>query len=64
MKPETYVGIVLLALFVAASVLAYEPFRQVVFMFGCFAVGWNIPNVSEFLVNYWRRYVSKKEAKA
>lgn len=60
MKPETYVGIALLVLFLVAAVFA-DPmiFNQVTSMIGCFAVGWNIPNVSKFLVDYFRKYVAK-----
>lgn len=59
MKPETYVGIALLALFALATVFAYPVMQQVVYVIGCFAVGWNIPNVSKFVVNYFRKYVIK-----
>lgn len=52
MKPETYVGIGLLLLFFGLSLASVELFRTVVFYFGCFAVGWNIPNASKFIVNF------------
>lgn len=63
MKPETYVAIGLFILFITATIVNLELMRDVLYYLGCFAVGWNIPNVSKFLVNYWRTYVTKRTAR-
>jgi hypothetical protein len=55
MKPETYVGIALLLLFVAASAFAIDVMMYVTYVFGCFAVGWFIPDVSKYIVDKFQR---------
>lgn len=46
MKRETVIGIVLLALFVLAMALGGEVAYWVMYMLGCWMVGWNIPAAS------------------
>ena len=62
MKTETYVGIALLILFVAATVFAYSVMEKVLYVIGCFTVGWMIPDVSKFIVRYFNTYVLKRAA--
>lgn len=57
MKRETIIGLVLLALFVAFTILGGQIANAIVFMVGCFAVGWKIPDVAT-LIN--RKFFSKE----
>lgn len=59
MKPETYVAIGLFIVFIVSTIVNLEAMRDVLYYVGCFAVGWNIPNVASFLVSYFRKYVTK-----
>ena len=49
MKRETVIGLVLLTLFVAFAVVGGETAHWIIYMFGCFAVGWKIPDSAEFV---------------
>lgn len=49
MKRETIIGVVLLALFVALVAVGGYAADRLVYMVGCFAIGWNIPDASAFI---------------
>ena len=55
MKPQTYIGIVILGLFVLFTVVAFPIAKEVIYMFGCFAFGWNIPRMSELVYQLFRK---------
>lgn len=49
MKRETIIGVVLLVLFVALVAVGGYVADRLVYMVGCFAIGWNIPDASAFI---------------
>lgn len=58
MKPETYTSIALLVLFVVFTAVANPIAKEVLYIIGCFAVGWSIPTVSKTIVNQFRKVVA------
>lgn len=49
MSRKTVIGLILFSLFVVASIVGGEAFHQLMYMIGCFAVGWNIPYAADLV---------------
>lgn len=59
MKPTTYIGIAILAVFCLFVWLAYPVSKEIVYMFGCFAFGWKIDSMANAVYNF---YLKRKTA--
>lgn len=58
LNPEYVVAAVLFALFVLSTVFGGAIAALIIFYYGCFAIGWNIPNAARWII---RKYDNWKE---
>jgi hypothetical protein len=56
MKAETYIGIAILVAFGLFVFLAAPMAKEVLYLFGCFMFGWQVPAMSRTLCNFFRKH--------
>ena len=56
MKAETYISIAILVAFGLFVFLAAPMAKEVLYLFGCFMFGWQIPAMSRAILNVYRKH--------